>query len=241
MSGNLNLRVRGVLFDSDGVLVDSHDAAALAWNTWATTWAPGFDFHRDAQHGRRLVDVVADLVADADAEHAAALLTAMELELATEVPAVPGADQLLRSSPPDRWAVVTSGGRGMAAARLKAAGLPAPRVLISADDVERGKPDPDPYLAGARALGLPPDACVVFEDAHFGIVAARAAGARFVVGVGAQTVGMDVDASVADLTDVTFDGSELTIAHDRLLAYRPTVSRVPANIDAYPDSSSSRQ
>jgi sugar-phosphatase len=215
---NRAFRVSGILFDSDGVLVDSHDAAATAWNHWARTWAPGFDFHRDAQHGRRLVDVVADLVGDGDTALASRLLTELELELATEVPAVAGAVALLSSSPAERWAVVTSGGREMASARLKSAGLPTPRVLVSADDVSAGKPDPEPYLAGARLLGLAPQTCAVFEDAHLGIMAARAAGAGLVVGVGAQTVGEDVDVSVADLSGITFDGSELTVAAEAILA-----------------------
>lgn len=208
--------IAGILFDSDGVLVDSHNAAATAWNHWARTWAPGFDFHRDAQHGRRLVDVVAELVGDGDTALATRVLTELELELATEVPAVPGAVALLSSSPADRWAVVTSGGREMAAARLESAGLPTPRVLVSADDVAAGKPAPEPYLAGAKLLGLDPRSCAVFEDARLGIMAARAAGVGLVVGVGAQTIGEDVDVSVADLSGITFDGDDLVI--DTVLA-----------------------
>lgn len=209
--------IAGILFDSDGVLVDSHDAAATAWNHWAQTWAPGFDFHRDAQHGRRLVDVVADLVGDGDTVLATRVLTELELELATEVPAVPGAVALLSSSPADRWAVVTSGGREMAAARLESAGLPRPRVLVSADDVTAGKPAPEPYLTGAKLLGLDPRTCAVFEDARLGIMAARAAGVGLVVGVGAQTIGEDVDVSVADLSGIAFDGNDLIIDSDAVL------------------------
>ncbi|MET0473213.1 MAG: HAD family hydrolase [Mycobacterium sp.] len=211
------LDVDGILFDSDGVLVDSHEAAARAWNTWASTWSPGFDFHRDAQHGRRMADVVADLVGEPHAAHAAQLLGEMEIELGTQVPPMPGAVELLSSSPASRWAVVTSGGRAMASARLVSAGLPAPGVLISADDVSAGKPAPDPYLAGARSLGLEPESCVVFEDAHLGIVSARAAGVKYVVGVGPQTIGDDVDVSVADLRGITFDGYHLSIPASAVL------------------------
>lgn len=217
MSQQRKFAIDAILFDSDGVLVDSHDAAATVWNRWARTWAPGFDFHRDAQHGRRLAEVVADLVEHGDIAYATQVLMDMELELATEVPAVPGAVGLLQSSPPDSWAVVTSGGREMASARLVSAGLPAPRALISADDVSIGKPAPEPYLAGARLLGIDPGSCAVFEDAHLGIVAARAAGVRVVVGVGRQTVGEEVDVSVADLRGITFDGGELIIGGDAIL------------------------
>ncbi|AKS35508.1 HAD-IA family hydrolase [Mycolicibacterium goodii] len=217
MTSHKRFPVAGILFDSDGVLVDSHEAAAAAWNHWARTWAPGFDFHRDAQHGRRLADVVAELVGDGDTALATQVLSDLELELATEVPAIPGAVGLLSSSPADRWAVVTSGGREMAAARLRSAGLPTPRVLVSADDVSAGKPDPEPYLTGASLLGLDPRTCAVFEDARLGIMAARAAGVGLVVGVGAQTVGEDVDVSVADLSGIAFDGRDLTIETDAVL------------------------
>ncbi|MCP2623515.1 HAD family hydrolase [Mycolicibacterium smegmatis] len=217
MTSHKTFPIAGILFDSDGVLVDSHEAAAKAWNHWARTWAPGFDFHRDAQHGRRLSDVVAELVGDGDSALATKVLTELEIEMATEVPAMAGAVDLLSSSPADRWAVVTSGGREMAAARLLSAGLPTPRVLVSADDVTAGKPAPEPYLTGAHLLGLEPRVCAVFEDAHLGILAARAANVGFVVGVGAQTIGEDVDVSVADLSGITFDGSHLVIEADAVL------------------------
>lgn len=99
MTSHKTFPIAGILFDSDGVLVDSHEAAATAWNHWARTWAPGFDFHRDAQHGRRLSDVVAELVGDGDSALATKVLTELEIEMATEVPAMAGAVDLLSSSP----------------------------------------------------------------------------------------------------------------------------------------------
>jgi hypothetical protein len=118
------IAVDALLIDCDGVLVDSHDAAATAWNSWARRWSPSFDFHRDIEHGRRITDVVAELVDPHDVDEAAADLIQAELIHAAEVPALPGARDLLNTSPPGTWAVVTSGGRAIATARMKAAGLP---------------------------------------------------------------------------------------------------------------------
>ena len=133
----------GVLFDNDGVLVDSHEVAAGVWNQWATRWVPGFDFHRDIRHGLRLREVVADLVS---AEHAAAAtedLMDMELTLATDVPPIRGAAELIAGCPPGSWALVTSGRRCLALARLTSAGIAHPVSVVSADDVASGKPAPD--------------------------------------------------------------------------------------------------
>jgi sugar-phosphatase len=207
-----SFRVDGILFDNDGVLVDSHEAAAAVWNEWARTWCPGFDFHRDIQHGKRVIDVVAELVEPAALPAAAQVLIDMEMASATRVPAVPGAAELVSSIPPHLWAVVTSGRRDMALARLVSAGLPTPHVIIAAEDVHAGKPAPDPYLAAAEALQIAPEACAVFEDAPSGVTAARAAGAKVVIGVGPATVGHDVDISVPDLTNITFDGCHLVVA-----------------------------
>jgi sugar-phosphatase len=206
-----SFQVNAILFDNDGVLVDSHDAAAAAWNRWARTWAPAFDFHRDIQHGRRLADVVGDLVAAEHADVATRDLLDLEMRCATDVPAIPGASDLLRSIPTSLWVVVTSGAREMALARMSSAGLPQPRAIISADDVRTGKPAPDPYLAGAAALNVDPSACAVFEDAPLGVVSARAAGVPIVVGVGPATIGCEIDVGVSALLGITFDGTTLVI------------------------------
>src|SRR4029078_11589415 len=171
---------------------------AGVWNQWATRWVPGFDFHRDIRHGLRLREVVADL---GSAEHAAAPtedLMDMELILATDVPPIRGAPELIAGCPPGSWALVTSGRRCMAVARLTSAGIAHPVSVVSADDVASGKPAPDPYLPGAAALGLAPAQsrscapapglrrahCTVFEEACAGIRSARAAGIAHVIGVG---------------------------------------------------------
>jgi sugar-phosphatase len=203
--------VLGLLFDSDGVLVDSHEAAALAWNDWATTWAPTFDFHRDIVHGRRLGDSVATLVPTASFAEAEAALVALELETVAHVGAMPGAVALFESLPAGTAVVVTSALRSLALARLAAAGLGEPAALVTAEDVTHGKPDPEPYLRGARLLDLDPVHCVVFEDAPAGIAAALAAGVGTVVGIGAAAVGAGAHVVVPDLRAVSYADGVLTI------------------------------
>jgi mannitol-1-/sugar-/sorbitol-6-phosphatase len=149
VTGNdaVTLRVDGLLLDCDGVLVDSHNAAAVAWNQWAQRWAPGFDFHRDIEHGRRIRDVVAELISTpSDVAEAAADLIQLEVDHAADVVPIPGARELLEALPRGSWAVVTSGGRAIATARMASAGLVPADVLVTGEDVERGKPFPEPYL-----------------------------------------------------------------------------------------------
>jgi mannitol-1-/sugar-/sorbitol-6-phosphatase len=209
-SDAVSLTVDGLLLDCDGVLVDSHNAAAVAWNLWAKRWAPGFDFHRDVEHGRRIADLVAELISSpSDVAAATADLIQLELDHATEVVAIPGARRLLETIPPGSWAVVTSGGRAIATARMASAGLAPAEVLVTSDDVGRGKPFPDPYLLAAQRLGVAPQRCAVFEDAPAGIEAARAAGVATIIGVGAMAG--DADVTVADLRGVRFDGQCLRI------------------------------
>lgn len=211
MTGNA-LRVDGLLLDCDGVLVDSHNAAAVAWNQWARRWAPGFDFHRDIEHGRRIRDVVAELISTpSDVAAATAELIQLEVDNAADVVPIPGARELLASIPAGRWAVVTSGGRAIATARMASAGLAPAQVLVTGEDVDRGKPFPDPYLLAAERLGLPPERCAVFEDAPAGIAAARAAGVETIVGVGAAAAAEDVTVTIADLRGVRFDGQCLRV------------------------------
>ena len=203
--------VTGLLFDCDGVLVDSHDAAAVAWNEWGTRWQPGFDFHRDVEHGRRLADFVTELVGPENAPEAIAELTALEREHAVDVHEIPGAAALLANLPAGRWAVVTSGTRDIATARLTAAGIPTPTVLVTADDVAAGKPAPDPFLLAAQRINLPPHDCAVFEDAQAGVTAAQRAGVRTVIGVGTDSAMPGVSATVRDLRGISFDGARLFV------------------------------
>ena len=207
----ITLAPRGILFDCDGVLVDSLESAANAWDVWSATWAPQFDFRRDIVHGQRAGDTVAQLVAVDRAAAAERELASLELEHVAGTLAIAGAVELTASLPADRWTVVTSGLRDLARARLAAAGIAHPTGFVGAEDVTRGKPDPEPYRRGAELLGLDPADCVVFEDAPAGIAAARAAGIGHVVGVGSDSRPGEPDVVVDDLRSVAWRDGLLEI------------------------------
>lgn len=203
--------VTGILFDCDGVLVDSLEPAAIAWDAWAARYSPGYDFRSQIEHGVRAADTVARLVASDVFDEAVAALEDEEVLGSAATLPIPGAVELTTSIPLGRWAVATSAARRLALARLSAAGHPSPSALIAADDVAHGKPHPEPYLRGAEALGVPASACAVFEDAPAGVRAARAAGAGLVVGVGDHLEGEVVDVHVDDLTSVSYEDGALLI------------------------------
>lgn len=200
-----------LLFDNDGVLVDS-DAGAL--DAWAR-WARGREFDPDdvlpIVHGRRAEDTVALLVPEDERAEALAEIDRLELITAHTTVAMPGARELLNSLPAGRWAVVTSGNKALATARLEAAGLPLPDLLVTADDVTEGKPAPDGYLIAAERLGLGPGEAVVFEDSSAGVRAGLAAGAE-VIGVGEHARTTEARAVVEDLGHVTWTNGTLTLA-----------------------------
>jgi mannitol-1-/sugar-/sorbitol-6-phosphatase len=202
---------RVVLFDCDGVLVDSDACVIAAWSRWADEQGLAARDVLAVVHGRRSADTVASFVAAPERAEALARIDRYEVEAASEVRAVVGASALLAACPPDAWAVVTSGRRELALARLAAAGLPVPRVLVTADDVRRGKPHPEGYLAAAARLGAPAAEAIVVEDTAEGIGAARAAGVGAVLGVGARAAAAAPDALVTDLAAVSWSGEGLTV------------------------------
>lgn len=171
---------QAVLFDLDGVLVDSTPAVARVWNAWAVQHGIDGKVAIATAHGRRSIETIRMLTPHLDANRENAKVERMEIEEKEGVVALPGASDLLRALPQERFAVVTSATRALALARLGYAGLPAPANLVSADDVKKGKPSPEPYLQGAALLRCAAAGCLVFEDAPNGIAAARAAGMRVV-------------------------------------------------------------
>ncbi|MCS7480282.1 HAD-IA family hydrolase [Umezawaea endophytica] len=206
-----------VLFDNDGVLVDSDAGVYAAWSRWARSFGLPVDEVTEAVHGRRAVDTVALLVPEGGRAGALADITRWEVEEAAGTTAVPGAVALVRSLPRGVWAVVTSGVTALARARLEAAGFPEPSVMVAADDVVHGKPAPDGYLAAAKALGVRPDRAVVVEDSAAGIAAGRAAGVAKVVGVGERAVRAGADLVVRDLTGLRWAAGELHVDRATLL------------------------
>jgi mannitol-1-/sugar-/sorbitol-6-phosphatase len=167
----------GLLFDLDGVLVDSTPAVARVWSKWAIEH--GLDPEETVRkaHGRPSVATIRDLMPNADAVKENEIILRGEIEDTEGVVPLPGARELLNSLREESWALVTSCARPLAEVRLRVAGLPVPKRMITCDDVRRGKPDPEPYRRGAELLGVPAAKCVVFEDAPAGIRAGKAAGA----------------------------------------------------------------
>ncbi|TLS41769.1 HAD family hydrolase [Streptomyces montanus] len=213
----MNIPCRGLLFDNDGVLVDSDPGVEQAWSQWARDRGLPAEEVTAMVHGRRSADTVALLVADPP-ERAAALaeIDRLEIEAAALTTALPGALDLLTSLPEESWAVVTSGVTALARARLAAAGLPLPPVLIAADDVSHGKPAPDGYRAAAEKLGIDPATAVVFEDSVAGATAGAVAGA-YVIGVGRRGLATDAPVVVTDLRGLTWRDGLLDLTAARLL------------------------
>ena len=169
-----------ILFDLDGVLADSTPSVTRAWSAWARRVGLDPDELLPKVHGRRAIETIRAARPDLDAEAELATIVADEATDNDDTEEIPGARTLVGGLPADAWAIVTSGLRPVAMARLVAARIPVPRVMITAESIERGKPDPDCYLRGAEALGVDPRGCVVVEDAPAGAAAARAAGMRLV-------------------------------------------------------------
>lgn len=207
----LVLACDAVLFDCDGVLVDSDESVLAAWNRWAAEGRLDPHAVTSSAHGRRAADTVAAFLPPDEVAEGIARINRYELEDAVRVRAIPGARDLLMSMPEGTWAVVTSGTRALAEARLRAAGLPPPDVLVTADDVVHGKPDPEGYSTAARRLGIDPARTTVVEDAVTGMVAARAAGVRHVIGVGQRGIDGGPDVHVDDLRALAWSDAGLRV------------------------------
>jgi len=167
-----------ILFDLDGVLVDSTGSVTRQWRRWAEEQDLEPDKVVEIAHGVRTIEIVRRLAPHLDAEAETLRLEKREADDHEGVSVMPGAAELLKAIPEGRWCVVTSGTRYLATARLQLGNLPMPQVLVSADDVSKGKPNPEPYLMGAKLLGVNPAECLVVEDAPAGIRAAHAGGMK---------------------------------------------------------------
>ncbi len=200
-----------LLFDNDGVLVDSHAAAKAAWDIWATEFSPGYDLDKANNAGRRAEDMVRELVSSDLFTVANNHINSLEQDTAYMTVPLAGAKELLSSLPKGVWTICTSANPNLGKARLEAAGIVIPKELVTGDDVAQGKPHPDPYLLGAKNLGFDPMDCVVFEDAEAGVISAIEAGVGLVIGVGIRAVETQADIVVRDLTGISFDGEELVI------------------------------
>jgi mannitol-1-/sugar-/sorbitol-6-phosphatase len=197
-------RFAAVLFDMDGTLIDSTPVVVRSWVTWALE--RGIDPKRlEGHHGVPAAQIVRGLVPEADVESAIARINALEIADVDDITVLPGAAEAVAALPEARRAIVTSCTRPLAAARIEAAGLLAPSVVVTADDVPTGKPDPAPYLLGARRLGVDPADCLVVEDAPSGLISARTAGAAtLAVTTTTPADQLDADAVVGTLADIRF-------------------------------------
>ena len=179
---NITFCCYAILFDLDGVLIDSTSCIESHWEEWAKKHNIDIDFVLQNAHGVRTIETMQIVAPHLDLEKEATAFTQNEVNDTDGVLAITGAQQLLATLPNEKWVIVTSGSYDLVKARLKAINLPLPTYLITADDVKQGKPSPEPYLTGVKKLGLTPDQCVVIEDSPIGVRAGKAAGIK-VIGV----------------------------------------------------------
>jgi mannitol-1-/sugar-/sorbitol-6-phosphatase len=174
------IRCSALLFDLDGVLIDSTPAVVRVWQRWAVEH--GFDPTTVVHmaHGRPSRTTIRELLPNADLDRENREVERREMEDLDGVVLLPGARQLLNLLPRERWTIATSCTRPLAEVRLRAAGLPIPKTIVTSSDVKVGKPDPEPYLKAAAKLGFDASDCIVVEDAPAGVRAGKAAGARVI-------------------------------------------------------------
>jgi len=189
----------------DGILISSLGSVVRSWTKWAEMRGIDPESSLKTAHGRRAIETVAMLRPDLDSEAELKILEDLEIADNEGLRALPGVCELLRSLPADRWTVVTSATEKLARSRLADGGIPVPNRLVTANQVTRGKPHPEPFVAGAALLGFKPQDCVVFEDSASGVIAGRAAGCTVI----ATTFSHSVESLEAahylleDLTGVT--------------------------------------
>ncbi|SFC77544.1 HAD-IA family hydrolase [Collimonas sp. OK412] len=175
-------RYSAFLFDMDGTIINSIAAAERIWGAWAVRHGLELASFLPTMHGSRAVDTITRLgLPGIDPEAEALKITDAEITDVEGIVEIPGAADFLRSLPVNVWGVATSAPRDLALRRMKAAGIPVPAVLVTAEDVAVGKPSPDCYLLAAQKLGVDAGSCLIFEDAPVGIAAGEAAGATVLV------------------------------------------------------------
>jgi len=176
----IEIHCAALLFDLDGVLINSTPAVARVWRGWAVEHGFNPDEVVARAHGRPSLTTVREYLPNSDHEAENLEVERREIADLEGVVPLPGALDLLASLPPDRWTIVTSCTRPLAEVRIRAAGLPLPTTMITSSDITHGKPHPEPYLKGASLLGFPPRECIVLEDVPAGVRAGKAAGAKVI-------------------------------------------------------------
>ncbi|MFN2570838.1 MAG: HAD-IA family hydrolase [Gemmatimonadales bacterium] len=203
----MELRCKALLFDLDGVLVDSRAVVERTWQRWAERHGIDPAPFLAIAHGRRAFDTLRAVAPHLATKAEVTWLDDTERVDVESLRALPGAVQLLSSLPRDRWAIVTSCDLVLARVRLGAAGVPLPDVFVVSDDVQQGKPAPEGYRLAAHRLALDPGECIVFEDAPAGVAAGLAAGAR--------VIGLTTTHAARDLPGVVTAIPNLAAVHVR--------------------------
>lgn len=174
----VELKIRGVLFDMDGVLMSSLGSVERSWHKYAISRDLDPEFAIKMAHGRRAIETIRALRPDLDDKAELQVIEDLEVADNEGLVVLPGVREMIAALPEDAWAIVTSATERLARSRLAVAGIAIPRHFITADRVTNGKPHPEPYLRGAELLGVAPDRCVVVEDAPAGVAAGKAAGCK---------------------------------------------------------------
>ena len=205
-----NTSFSAFLFDMDGTILNSIAAAERVWSGWARRHGLDVETFLPTMHGKRGIDTIRQLaLPGVDAEAEAKEIERLEIEDVAGVVPIAGAIDFLNALPADRWAIVTSSPVRLAKARLAAAGMPVPKVIVTAEDVTVGKPAPDGYLLGAKRLGVDPAECLVFEDVAAGVLAGEGAGASVLVIGATHTHPLETaHATITDYRDVVLQKSE---------------------------------
>jgi sugar-phosphatase len=208
------IHCKGILFDMDGILISSIASLERSWTNWAHLRGVDAALTRETAHGRRAIETIGLLRPDLDPEAELKVIEDIEVADNDGLTVLPGVLELLAALPADRWTVVTSATERLARLRMAAGGIPVPQRLVTADRVTRGKPHPEPFLAGAALLGAAPAACVVFEDSASGAQAGRDAGCTVVATTFSHPI-ESLDAAhylVRDLTGVKAETADGGIA-----------------------------
>ena len=204
----LTLRAAALLLDMDGTLVHSTDEVETVWRLWCRRHQLAPEPVLAMCHGLRSREVIRALAPQLDMAQEVALLDELEIHHTGRGEAIMGSRALLSRLPAERWALVTSASQRVARHRLESAGLPLPTLLVGAEDVLHGKPDPAPYLLGAERLGVAPADCLVFEDAPAGIQSALRAGCAVVQVGGKRLLDPAVIAVIQDWRQVSVEEDE---------------------------------
>jgi mannitol-1-/sugar-/sorbitol-6-phosphatase len=202
------VRIKGILFDMDGVLVNSIGSVERSWTKWANLVGLDPEEVISQAHGRRSIESVRAMRPDLDAEAENQKIEDWEIDDQGGVEQLAGVSALIAQLPDHAWTIVTSATRRLAISRLDVAGITVPEKFISGDDVVRGKPDPEPYRKGAELLGFEPHDCLVIEDSVSGAMAGRAAGCKVL----ATTLSHSIESLIAaDWIVETLEGIHVTV------------------------------